>query len=306
MNIHEQEKVEDGKSISKIRKDNELKIAGFPAVAEDIDAVDEVLTEIDLRTPSQSSVNTGITIDKETAKMLLVSEIFKNGQLAGSYFMKMGDMTNYNKVNYIFWKLKKMKPAEIKIAGVNMANICTEFLSVLLPYKITALSIAKITEANTAYEPLSNEPKEKRIENKINTKSIHELIKQLTEIINLRLRGSLIAMKDSDPDLYYLLYNLTFNDKIGAHSHYPPTVVTGNLVAKVTNNSTGEPIEGVSLRAVGFPQVILTDNFGLAIFELPLGAQVVKFLGFDLQPLELNVEIVAGDVHADVIMTMIA
>ena len=305
MNKHIQEKVEDGKSIVKTRAENAVIIAGFPAVDEDIDAIEEIIVEIDSRSPDQTMDNTGIAEDKETAAIALAEEIDKHAQLAGSYLMKMGDMTNYNKIkNYKLYKLKRMKPAELKIAAATIIKICTDFLTQLLPYKVTALTIAKITAANTAYEPLSNEPKETREKKKISTTSIIDLSKQLTFVINYQLRGSLIALKEPQPDLYYLLYNFTFDDKLGAHSHFPISVVTGHVIIKAINSVTGEPIEGVSFRAVGFPQVSVTDNLGMAIIELPLGTQVLKMICFDYQANEITVEVSEEDLHTTVTMTL--
>ncbi len=305
MNKHIQEKVEDGKSIVKTRAENAVIVAGFPAVDEDIDAVDEIIVEIDSRSPDQTLDNTGIAEDKETASIVLAELIDNHAQLAGSYFMKMGDMTNYNKVkNYKLYKLKKMKPAELKIAATTIIKICTDFLTQLLPYKVTALTIAEITAANAAYEPLSNEPKETREKRKITTTSIYELSGQLTHVINFRLRGSLIAMKKSQPDLYNLLYNLTFDDKLGAHSHFPISVITGHVILKIINSVTGEPIEGVSLRAVGYPQVGTTDNLGMVIIELPVGTQVLKMICFDYVANEITVEITIEDLHTTVTMTL--
>ena len=304
MDKHEQEKLEDAKSILKIRTDNAADIADYPAVDEDIDDIGTIVAAIDLRSPSQKSDNTGITKDKKSAKIILAEEIFKHAVLAGSYFMKKGDMTNFNKVNYKFWKLKRLKPTDLKIAAVNMVKICTEKLTVLLPYKITAVTVARITTANASYEPLSNEPKEKRIVHTINTKAINDKFTELDKIVNVRLRGSLMAMKDSLPDLYYLLYNLTFDDKLGAHSHYPPSVVTGNLIVKVINSATGEPIEGVSLKAVGFPQVRLTDNFGVALLVLPVGSQKIKLIYFDFQETEFTIEIIDGEQNHEIMMTL--
>ena len=304
MNKHEQEKLEDGKSISKIRTENIVDVAVFTAVTEDIDEIDSIIAEIDKRTPDQSENKTGIAEDKESTSIVLIDEIYKHAQLAGSYFMKMGDMTNYNKVNFKLWKLKKMKPADLKIAATNIIKTCTTNLTVLLPYGITVLSIAKITTANAAYEIRSNEPKEKREANTVNTASINELFKQLTVVINIRLRGSLIIMKETKPDLYNLLYNLTFDDKIGAHSHFPVSVVTGHVILKAINSVTGEPIEGVSFRAVGYAQVSTTDNLGMAIIELPLGTQVLKMICFDYQANEITVEVTKEDLHTTVTMTL--
>ncbi len=304
MNKHEKEKLEDAKSISKIRTENAVEVAAFPAVDGDIEDIDVIVAKIESLGPAQSSDDTGVAIDKETAKLILAEEIYNHGQLAGSYFMKKGDMTNYRKVNFKFWKLKRLKPTDLKNAAVNMIKICTENLPVLLPYKITTLTIAKLTTDNANYEPLSNKPKEKRIAHKITTTAINDAVKRLTHVINLRLKGSLIAMKEPKPALYYLLYNLTFDDKLGAHSHYPPSVVTGNVIIKAVNSVTGEPVEGVSFRAVGFPQVILTDNFGIGLFVLPIGMQIIKMICFDYLPGEITVEVIEGDQHQDVQMTM--
>ena len=305
MNKHIQEKVEDGKSISKIRKENAVITAGFLAIDEDIDDIDEIILEIDSRSPDQSMDNTGIAEDKETAAIVLAELIDTHAQLAGSYLMKMGDMTNYNKIkNYKLYKLKRMKPAELKIAATTIIKICTDFLTQLLPYKVTALTIAEITAANAAYEPLSNEPKETREKRKITTTSIYELSGQLTHVINFRLRGSLVAMKKPFPDLYNLYYNLTFDDKLGVHSHFPISVITGHVILKIINSVTGEPIEGVSLRAVGFPEVSTTDNLGMAIIELPIGTQVLKMICFDYLANEITVEITKEDLHTTVTMTL--
>ena len=101
-----------------------------------------------------------------------------------------------------------------------------------------------------------------------------------------------------------MLYNLTFDDKLGAHSHYPPSVVTGNVILKAVNRITGEPVEGVSFRAVGFLQVVLTDNFGIGLMVLPIGTQIIKMICFDYLSNETTVEVIEGDQHQDVHMTM--
>ena len=62
-----QEKVEDAKSILKTRTENSVVFLTFPAVNEDIDAIEDIVTEIDLRSPTQTEDNTGIAEDKETA-----------------------------------------------------------------------------------------------------------------------------------------------------------------------------------------------------------------------------------------------
>jgi len=111
-------------------------------------------------------------------------------------------------------------------------------------------------------------------------------------------------MKKSQPDLYNLLYNLTFDDKLGAHSHFPISVITGHVILKIINSVTGEPIEGVGLRAVGFPQVSYTDNLGMAIIELPVGTQVLKMICFDYEANEITVEITKEDLHTTVTMTL--
>ena len=304
MNIHEQKKLEDGKSILKIRDDNVAKMSDYPAVNSDIDEVKDIIDAIDEKSPEQGTDNTGVAIDKDASKNALAEVVFEHGQLSGSYFRKIGDMTNFKKVDVKLYILKRMKPADLKIAAVNMVKVCTEFVVPLGPYKITTVTIAKITAANAAFAPLSNEPKVKRQETKITTTAIRDLFKRYTSLVNLRLRGSLIAMSGPDPELYNKFISLTFEDKVGAHSHFPPSVITGILIIKATDVITGEPIEGVSIRVVGFPYVAHTDQFGIAIIEAPIGNQVIKLIAFDHLACEFSIMVTVEEQHKDVEMSL--
>ncbi len=305
MNFHQQKKSEDGKSILKLRIKNGVVVCLYLAVNEDIDAIEDIITELDTRTPEQSEDTSGVTEDKETAGVALATIIDWHAQITCSYFMRVGDMTNNNKLkNYKLYKLKKMKPAELKMAAATTSTICTAFLTELLKFRITALTIDKIATANTAYAPLSNEPKEVRQKTKLNTASIKELIKMLTHIINFRLRGSLKAMEELHPDLYAQFYELTFEDKIGAHSHFLPSVVTGTIYIKAVDSITGQPLEGVSFRGVGFTEVVVTDSLGMGLIELPIGTQTIKFIFFDYLGTQITMDVLEEDMHADVVMVM--
>ena len=305
MNKLQQEKLLDGKSILKLRLVNGTIVELYIAVDEDIDAIEEVITEIEIRVPFQKSDKTGVALDKGASALELAKIIDWHAIIACSYFMRVKDMTNYNKLkNYKLWMLKKLKPAELKIAASTVQSVCTTFVAELAKFRITALTIAKVAAADAAYEPHANEPKEVRVKSKLNTTSINDLFKLLTSIINFRFRGSLKAMEEVHPDLYKEFYVLTYEDKIGAHSHFPPSVITGNVLMRVSEILGGQALSNVSIRAYGFPEVEISDILGMAGMELPIGTQKIQFMCFDYQLLEVTITVVEGNQQLDAVMTL--
>jgi len=58
-------------------------------------------------------------------------------------------------------------------------------------------------------------------------------------------------------------------------------VITGDVFLKATDINTGEPLQGVSIKIVGFPEVYLTDENGMVEIEAPIGTQEAKIMAFD-------------------------
>ena len=50
---------------------------------------------------------------------------------------------------------------------------------------------------------------------------------------------------------------------------------------KITDSNTEEPLQFVSIKIVGLPEVYLTDENGMVEIEAPIGTQEAKIMAFD-------------------------
>lgn len=301
----EVEELQDGKLILKIYNDNKTVVDTFVAVKNDIADLKIIIQDIDKRTPAQSEDNTGITEDKGLSRNNLAQVVFDHGQLAGSYFISQSDMDNFRKVDFKLYKLLKMKPEDLKVAARNMIAICTDKLIELGDHGITTASIATITTALVDFDPKSAEPKEVRTAHTVNTTAIKKDFKDMRVVRCIRLRRSLKAMEKTQNDLYLQLFALTYDDKLGVHSHRDPMISTSNLFVKVTDVATGDPLYGVSIKETGIEEVVLTDIHGMAEIEMSEGAHELNFMAFNHLNLKENITTTIDDMHLDVQMNAV-
>jgi hypothetical protein len=287
------------------RIDNTIVLATFPGIISDFDQIKAYNDYVKTLTPAQEEDTSGQTEDKEALRIEYCVKIFKYGSAACSYFFKIGDMENYKKLHYTLPQLKKMRPELLIIVGERTVAVCTQFATQLVGYGITVLKLAEITTAGDAFAPKKDVAAENKVESKENTKEIDITLKRAAIVVKFQLCNSISAIFESHPIIYHTILDLTHDVQIGVRSHHAAKVVTGMVYIKVTNKDTGNPAEGVSLKAFGYEEVVLTDKDGMAEMELPIGAQEIRSVSFDFQPEKVNVTVTVDEHIVNIPLTPI-
>ena len=288
------------------RVKNILILTPFAAVIKDFDDLDANTDKISAKMPLQKTDETGTTVDKEKAHQVLIEKILENCNPTCSYLFSIGDMTNHNKINYSEYALNRFTPADLESAADIVIKICTEQLLNLAIYKVTALTIAEIATAKATYLSKSNEPAEIKTDHKVNTSGIKGLFRNGSRIVKFRLVKSIYSIKKENPEAYETFINLCHDIQIGVRSHHAPTVVTGSVLMKITDSNTEEPLQFVSIKIVGFPEVYLTDENGMVEIEAPIGTQEAKIMAFDHVAKQISITFTEEDQTINIPLTPLA
>ncbi len=275
------EKIED----ARIKYLDEL--LPFPGIIKDCDDIKAVNDEIKILSPEQQEDETGVATDKGALKVIYINKILINSRSICSYLYLKNDMTNFNKYNYSETDLLKLRPASLIIVGDAVHKYGTDNIITLAGY-VTSISLTEITTAKTAFSPKSNLPAEIKTEGKINTAQIDALFIKGAKIVKFRYCNSLGAIKELLPTIYNTMIAYKHDIQIGTRSHHAPSIITGIINIQVRNSITNEPIAGICFKAVGFPDVYISDEEGMISMVLPIGIQQIKIISFDYQSAQLN------------------
>ncbi|MEI6820649.1 MAG: hypothetical protein WCL51_01845 [Bacteroidota bacterium] len=300
MNKKQDAKRKTGRKLLNLRDTNLMQLTPYKGILKDFTDLEVCLDFIDESSPAQNTDNTGIAEDSSSLKLAFVQSIMLNCGPMSSYFFSKNDMTNFRKINYKEYVLKHLKPAELTAAGEIVLKVGTDNLLLLKDYGITIDTLGKITSCNTAYNATSNLPTETKTESGVNTKQINTAFRTLTSIINIRLKNSMLLIKEILPDIYNSFLALSHDIQVGVRSHHDPSIPTGIVHLNVADINTGEGIVGASVKTVGIAEITLTDINGQLELELPLGTHEIKIISFDHKPVQLTVTVTEDEQILDV------
>lgn len=182
----------------------------------------------------------GSTIDKKNCRKTLESQAFVLASACCSYASAIGDADFYERCRYT-------RSHFVHFRDMELAGICTMLLqeiktrsAVLLPYNVTPALISDFEQSLNHFLDIAEKPLEAKNKKAEATGQIALLLKEILDIIRIRLDSNMVSMLASHPDFAAVYKNLRRLNNTGTTRR--------SLIVTVTDAATGSPISGVILK----------------------------------------------------------
>lgn len=186
---------------------------------------------------------TGITVDKDKARMTLETEAFTLSAAISGFASVTGRSDLYNRTNYNKTTLSRYRDAELVGVCTNLSADCTTELASLAPYGVAAAQITSFNSAIANFGTIMKNPTEAIAKRKLATDKIQEKITGIAILLSTRLDNLMVGLRATQPVFVDTYTNLRAINSTGSH---PLSLTITTLNAK-----TNEPIPHVKLEIVG-------------------------------------------------------
>jgi hypothetical protein len=275
-----------GRSTTHVNYESEL-ISDDKALIATLLAITNKVGEIKSTGAEQQMQIKGLAEKRLQYRRILVDKIDIFASSIKSYASTIGDKELLGKVDYTYSDIWRLRDLYIENRVDNLINIATPILHGLADFSITEESIDDLKAEKDHFSKVKLMPKQAIKDKKEATQLLKQLMKELREIIDVRLDSDMKKYKLRHPKFYngYLIQR-EINDTPTHHI---------SLKGNVTDGETGEPLFDVTVTIEKLEQEAETTEMGNYQFKtLEKGTHEVTFEKEGYQTQTLKAEIIEG------------
>jgi len=186
---------------------------------------------------------TGVTIDKNNARINLENQVFTLSSALSGYANISNKMELYQKVRYTKTDLVRYRDAELLGIATNLHRDATTELGNLAAYGVNASVLANFLTAINTFGTVMKNPTEAIAKRKSATEKIAIMLPEIIELLTNRM-DHLVVMLQATQSAFVSTYN-------NVRALNSTAVNPLSLTITCLNKATNEPIPNVQLEIVG-------------------------------------------------------
>ena len=186
---------------------------------------------------------TGVTIDKNNARINLENQVFTLSSALSGYANISNKMELYQKVRYTKSDLVHFRDAELLGVATNLHRDATTELGNLAAYGVNASVLANFLTAINTFGTVMKNPTEAIAKRKSATEKIAIMLPEIIELLTNRM-DHLVVMLQATQSAFVSTYN-------NVRALNSTAVNPLSLTITCLNKATNEPIPNVQLEIVG-------------------------------------------------------
>ena len=238
---------------------------------------------------------TGITRDKNKIKAKLCEKAAQQAALIYAYAATIGNETLKAQVDFSKSALARLRAEELaphcrNIHAAGLAN-----LAALTDYGVTTGTLAALQIGIDDFAQAALNPRAASDDRKINTANITKIVKEINELLDIRLDRLALVFKTAHPEFYEQYMNARKVEK--------PAVTHTQLKITVTDKQSGTPIKNAQITAAPQdesepPLITTTDTEGIALFKpIAYGDYDITITADGYATYETEAEAVMGEIN---------
>lgn len=238
---------------------------------------------------------TGITSDKKKIRAKLCENAAEQAALIYAYAATIGSDTLKAQVAFPKSALARLRDEELAPHCQNIHDAGTENLAALTDYGVTTATLANLQINIDDFSEAALKPRTAGDDRKINNKNIAQLVREISELLEIRMDRLALTFKTSHPE-FYAQY-------AAAHRLEKPPVTHTQLKITVTDKQTHTPIKNAQITATPQdpddpPLTAATDTEGIAHFNpIPYGDYDITITATGYLTYETEAEAVMGEIN---------
>ena len=186
---------------------------------------------------------TGVTIDKNNARINLENQVFTLSSALSGYANISNKMELYQKVRYTKTDLVRYRDAELLGIATNLHRDATTELGNLAAYGVNATVLTNFLTAINTFGTVMKNPTEAIAKRKSATEKIAIMLPEIIELLTNRM-DHLVVMLQATQSAFVSTYN-------NVRALNSTAVNPLSLTITCLNKATNEPIPNVQLEIVG-------------------------------------------------------
>lgn len=200
MNAKQESKLNMYRATQKHCTDNAAIVATVPAFETALNAFNVKVSAIIAATQQEDLVTKGITVDKSESKKTLCRLTTDIAALIFAYASSTSNNKLKQEVNFSFSDLLKTKDDVMAPRCQNIKDLCTENLSALKPYGITAAGLDALQTEIDNYQAKVPTPRNSTAQKKTIRENIKNLFKEADIVLKEQMDKTVVGFKAANPD----------------------------------------------------------------------------------------------------------
>lgn len=200
MTSKQESKINMFRATQKHCTDNAAIVATVPAFETALNVFNVKLSAIIAAAQQEDLVTKGITVDKSLAKNSLCRLITDIAAPIFAYASATSNNKLKQEVNFSYSDLLRTKDDIMAPRCQNIKDLCTENLSALKPYGITAAGLDALQTEIDNYQVKVPAPRNSAAQKKTIRENIKSLIKEADMVLKEQLDKTIVGFKASNPD----------------------------------------------------------------------------------------------------------